>query len=108
MKCPLCQVELRITRSRNVVEHDDTPNEETKLYVEQELSCLNKGCVISPDEPSARFDVPESRVAASNPVASPKHSAPLPVVSNFTLAGTSAARGMYSTPDGTSIVPEKS
>ena len=44
MKCPLCQVELRITRSRNVVEHDDTPNEETKLYVEQELSCLNKGC----------------------------------------------------------------
>jgi len=44
MKCPLCQVEMRITRSRNVVEHDDTPNEETKLYVEQELSCLNKNC----------------------------------------------------------------
>ena len=44
MKCPLCQVEMRITRSRNVVEHDDTPNEETKLYIEQELSCLNKNC----------------------------------------------------------------
>ncbi len=44
MKCPLCQVELRITRSRNVVEHDDTPNEETKLFVEQELTCLNKSC----------------------------------------------------------------
>ena len=44
MKCPVCQVELRITRSRNVVEHDDTPNEETKLFVEQELTCLNKSC----------------------------------------------------------------
>ena len=44
MKCPLCQVEMRITRSRNVVEHDDTPNEETKLYVEQDLSCMNKTC----------------------------------------------------------------
>ena len=44
MKCPSCQVELRITRSRNVVEHDDTPNEETKLFVEQDLSCLNKSC----------------------------------------------------------------
>ena len=44
MKCPLCQVELRITHSRNVVEHDDTPNEETKLFVVQELSCLNKNC----------------------------------------------------------------
>ena len=44
MKCPLCQVELRITNSRNVVEHDDTPNEETKLFVVQELSCLNKNC----------------------------------------------------------------
>ena len=44
MKCPLCQVELRITRSRNVVEHDDTPDQATKLYVEQELSCMNKNC----------------------------------------------------------------
>lgn len=44
MKCPLCQVELRITRSRNMVENDDTPNKETKLYVEQELSCLNQNC----------------------------------------------------------------
>lgn len=44
MKCPVCQVELRITRSRNVVENDDTPNEETKLYIVQELSCINKKC----------------------------------------------------------------
>ena len=44
MKCPLCQVEMRITRSRNVVENDDTPNAPTKLFVEQEISCLNKNC----------------------------------------------------------------
>ena len=44
MKCPLCQVEMRISKSRMVVENDDTPNEETKLYVEQELTCMNKGC----------------------------------------------------------------
>ena len=44
MKCPLCQVEMRISRSRNVVENDDTPDQETKLYIEQELMCLNKNC----------------------------------------------------------------
>lgn len=44
MKCPLCNVEMRITRSRNVVENDDTPDAPTKLFVEQELSCLNKNC----------------------------------------------------------------
>ena len=44
MKCPLCQVEMRITRSRNVVENDDTPDTPTKLFVEQEISCLNKNC----------------------------------------------------------------
>lgn len=44
MKCPLCQVEMRITKSRMVVENDDTPDEETKLFIEQNLSCLNKGC----------------------------------------------------------------
>ena len=44
MKCPLCQVEMRISRSRNVVENDDTPDVETKLYVDQELKCLNRNC----------------------------------------------------------------
>jgi len=44
MKCPLCQVEMRISRSRNVVENDDTPDQDTKLYIEQELMCLNKSC----------------------------------------------------------------
>lgn len=44
MKCPLCQTEMRITKSRNVVEHDDTPDIPTTLYIEQDLSCLNKQC----------------------------------------------------------------
>lgn len=44
MKCPLCQTEMGIWRTHNVVENDDTPNEETKLYIVQELSCLRKEC----------------------------------------------------------------
>ena len=44
MKCPLCDVEMRITKLRNVVENDDTPNVPTKLFVEQDLSCFNKDC----------------------------------------------------------------
>lgn len=44
MKCPKCQVELRITNSRNVVENDDTPDVPTRLFVVQELKCLNKNC----------------------------------------------------------------
>ena len=44
MKCPVCQTELRITRSRNVVENDDRPDAPTKLYVEQDMRCLNKNC----------------------------------------------------------------
>ena len=44
MKCPVCQLEMRITRSRNVVENDDTPDRETKLFNEMEISCMNKNC----------------------------------------------------------------
>lgn len=44
MKCPLCQVELRITQSRNIVENDDTPDAKTRLFVEQDMSCLNINC----------------------------------------------------------------
>lgn len=44
MKCPLCQVEMRITRSLNRVENDDTPDAETKLFTLQELTCMNKAC----------------------------------------------------------------
>jgi len=44
MKCPLCNLEMRITKSKNVVENDDTPNEPTKLFIIQELTCVNKNC----------------------------------------------------------------
>jgi len=44
MKCPLCLVEMRIARSYNIVENDDTPDLPTKLYVVQDLSCVNKAC----------------------------------------------------------------
>ena len=44
MLCPLCKLEMRITSSRNVVEHDDTPDEVTKLYSVQDLSCMNRDC----------------------------------------------------------------
>ena len=44
MKCPLCKIEMRISRTRNIIENDNTPDAETKLYIEQELKCLNKNC----------------------------------------------------------------
>ena len=44
MKCPLCQVEMRIFRSRNVVENDDTPDVQTKLFILQDMSCRNENC----------------------------------------------------------------
>jgi len=44
MKCPLCQVEMRISKSRYILEDDDTPERHTKLYIEQDLSCMNKLC----------------------------------------------------------------
>ena len=41
MKCPLCVIEMRITKSRNIVEMDgDTPH----LFHEVDLSCMNKQC----------------------------------------------------------------
>ena len=45
MKCPLCNVEMRITKVRNILENDDTPDKETKLFIVQELSCMNKACL---------------------------------------------------------------
>ncbi len=44
MKCPVCQLEMRISRSYNIVENDDTPDKETKLYVLQDMSCRNENC----------------------------------------------------------------
>ena len=41
MKCPLCQLEMRITKTRNIVEIvEDVPH----LYFESEFSCFTKGC----------------------------------------------------------------
>lgn len=41
MKCPICQVEMRISKSRNIVEIiDNVPH----LYLELDMSCRNKEC----------------------------------------------------------------
>jgi len=41
MKCPICQVEMRITGTRNVIKiEDNVPH----LFIEQDLSCMNKTC----------------------------------------------------------------
>lgn len=35
---------MRITGSRLMLENDDTPDVETKLYREMDLSCVNEKC----------------------------------------------------------------
>lgn len=41
MKCPLCNTELRIKKSRNLVEIDgDTP----RLYIQFDMTCGNRNC----------------------------------------------------------------
>lgn len=44
MKCPLCQLEARVYRSRNVAENDDTPDEQTRIFTELDMACMNKQC----------------------------------------------------------------
>lgn len=44
MECPLCKVELRILKTRIVLENDNTPDEETKVFSEMEMTCKNKSC----------------------------------------------------------------
>ena len=44
MKCPLCNLEMRITGSRFIVENDDTPDIPTKLFREMDFSCVNQKC----------------------------------------------------------------
>lgn len=44
MKCPLCNLEMRITRSRYVTENDDTPDVPTRLYQEMDMMCKNEKC----------------------------------------------------------------
>lgn len=35
---------MRISASRYVVDHDNTPDAETKLYTQQDMICRNKQC----------------------------------------------------------------
>lgn len=44
MKCPLCNIEMAIKSSRHVVVGDNSPDTDTKLFLEQELVCRNKNC----------------------------------------------------------------
>ena len=44
MKCPLCQTEMRISRTRYRTKNDDTADAETKLYAVQTLVCRNPQC----------------------------------------------------------------
>ena len=41
MKCPLCQLEMRISKTRNII---DTSGETPRLFVEQDMSCMNEKC----------------------------------------------------------------
>lgn len=41
MQCPLCKLEMRIKKARNIVEIiDDTPH----LYIDMDMSCRNRDC----------------------------------------------------------------
>lgn len=44
MKCPLCKLEGRIVASRYVIEGDNSKDTETKLFIEQDIKCVNKNC----------------------------------------------------------------
>lgn len=44
MKCPLCNIEMRIKKSRNVIENDDTSERPTKLFIEFDMTCGNRNC----------------------------------------------------------------
>lgn len=44
MKCPLCQVEMRISKTRYETKNDDTAEKKTKLYAVQSLVCRSKQC----------------------------------------------------------------
>ena len=44
MLCPLCRLEMAIQSSRYKTVNDNTPDKETELYIEQNLTCRNKQC----------------------------------------------------------------
>ena len=44
MICPKCGVAAQIARAKIVVEGDDSPERETKVYTVQEFVCRNPAC----------------------------------------------------------------
>lgn len=44
MVCKVCGCELGATKMRMVVENDNTPDRETKLFTEHDWACHNKRC----------------------------------------------------------------
>lgn len=44
MLCPICQCEMQIAASRTVAEGDNSPDTQTKVYIEQDLTCANPAC----------------------------------------------------------------
>ncbi|MDL2215730.1 hypothetical protein LJB77_01470 [Ruminococcaceae bacterium OttesenSCG-928-N02] len=44
MICPYCKNEMRITGSSIVLQGDDTPAAQTKVYTKQTLACQNPKC----------------------------------------------------------------
>lgn len=44
MTCPKCKIEARISQTKHVVENDDTPEKDTKLFIEQHFTCRNPQC----------------------------------------------------------------
>lgn len=44
VKCPLCNVEMAISCHRYRIAGDDSPDTDTKLYIEQDLVCRNAQC----------------------------------------------------------------
>ena len=41
MKCPKCSIEAAISATKYVTEGDNSPDTETKLYIEQHFTCRN-------------------------------------------------------------------
>lgn len=44
MTCPYCKNEMRIVASAIVLEGDNTPAEQTKVFNQQTLACKNPKC----------------------------------------------------------------
>ena len=45
MKCPKCNIEAAISSTKYVTTGDDSPETETKLFIEQKFTCRNRHCV---------------------------------------------------------------